>query len=202
MSANETEETRPNEHKHDFDGIEELDNDLPRWWLGIFAVSTLFAIFYWPYYHIFHPEELPAAKLESQMAAAAEADGGSDTVEADKVDEEATLQEKYKQPELWKESAKAKFDTYCMPCHLTDGGGTIGPNLTDDYYIHGGKISDILRVIREGVPEKGMISWKTQFKPEEMENLALYVRSMRGTTPANPKAPEGKKVDESGAFIE
>lgn len=187
------------EHNHDFDGIEELDNDLPRWWLGIFWVTSLLAVFYIPYYHFIAPEKLPRAALEADMQARADQ---LEAIEAEKPkDREAVLQARYKAGG-WQESAKADFDMYCMACHATDGGGTIGPNFTDDYYIHGGTLTNIYDTISEGVPMKGMVSWKVTMKPEQMENLALYIRSLRGTTPAVAKAPEGRKVDEAGNFIE
>lgn len=193
------------QHQHDFDGIEELDNDLPSWWLGIFAVTILFAAFYVPYYHFMHPEKLPEAayaeemdKLQAKKAEAA-AEG---KVEADSpADREAELQEMMAAGG-WKESAQADYNTYCMACHTADGGGLVGPNFTDDYYIHGGRLVDIIKVITEGVPDKGMIAWGSQLKPEQIRNLAFFIRDLRGTTPANPKAAEGRLVDEAGNFVD
>jgi len=198
------EDELPKHQQHDFDGIVELDNDLPRWWLGIFWVTILFALFYVPYYHFINPEKLPRAKHAAEVAAldAKRAEAKADR--AERIEESAggdTLAERYAAGG-WQADGKQTFDTYCMPCHATDGGGGIGPNFTDDYYIHGGKIEDFIRIINEGVPEKGMVSWKALLKPEQIEHVAFYIRSMRGTTPAQPKEPQGRKVDEQGAFIE
>ncbi len=188
-------------HQHDLDGIEELDNDLPRWWLGIFWVSIGLALFYVPYYHFLHPEKLPRAALQADLDARAEALAKVEAAAPKGDDAETQLREKMVAGG-WQESAKTDYNTFCMPCHATDGGGTIGPNFTDDYYIHGGTLTDIKRVITDGVPDKGMISWKASLKPDQIENLAFYIQSLRGTTPAVAKEPQGTKVDEMGRFIE
>ena len=203
-------EDKAMEHNHDFDGIEELDNDLPRWWLGIFWVTMALAVFYVPYYHFMHPEKLPSAAWEAENTAKIDAAVGAEAATPDATAEsgtsgggeelEAALWAKY-EAGGWQDAAKADFNTYCMPCHAPDGGGTIGPNFTDDYYIHGGRLTDILHVINEGVPAKGMISWKISLKPDQIERLTFYIHSLRGTTPAVPKAPEGKLVDEKGNFV-
>ncbi len=193
-------EDKHKEYHHDFDGIEELDNDLPGWWLGIFWVTIALAVFYVPYYHWMHPEKLPKGAYESHVAAV-EAKRAEAAEAAPKAEGEDALLALY-EAGGWQDGAKANFTTFCVPCHAPDGGGTIGPNFTDDYYIHGGKISDMIQVITEGVPAKGMVPWKTTFKPEQIQELAFYIRSLRGTTPATPKAPEGRQVDEQGNFLE
>lgn len=189
------------EHAHDFDGIVELDNDLPRWWLGIFWVTMALALIYVPYYHFMHPEKLPEAALAADLAERAAALAAVQAKQPKAEDLEASLQARYAAGG-WQGSAKADFDIYCVPCHGPDGGGTIGPNFTDDYYIHGGRISDLYHTISEGVLDKGMVAWKLALKPEQMENLALYIHSMRGTTPAAPKEPQGVRVDEAGVPLE
>ncbi len=195
-----SEDKKP-EHEHDFDGIVELDNDLPRWWLGIFWVSMILAVFYVPYYHIMHPEKLPEAALEASLAERAEQLAAIEAAKPKPADQESILLERYKAGG-WEDAAKADFGSFCMPCHAPDGGGTIGPNFCDDYYIHGGKLTDMVKVITEGVPAKGMIAWKVSMKPDQIERLAFYIKALRGTTPVTAKAPEGKKVDEVGNFIQ
>ncbi|CAM2007526.1 cbb3-type cytochrome c oxidase N-terminal domain-containing protein [Acanthopleuribacter pedis] len=189
-------------HQHDFDGIEENDNDLPHWWLGIFAVSILFACFYVPYYHFLNPEKLPHAALQAEMAAreAAVAQVAEQKAAEAPEDPEAALTATYSAGG-WEESGKAVYTANCAACHANDGGGTIGPNFTDDYYIHGGKLSDLIRVVTEGVPTKGMISWKPILKPQQIQDVSFYVRAMRGTTPATPKEKQGELVDEAGNFV-
>ena len=157
--------------EHDFDGIEELDNPLPGWWLGIFWVTILLAAFYVPYYHFINPDKLPRASYEAEMAAsAAEKEAAKEAEPAEAIDLNALYE-----AGGWEESAKADFNMFCLACHGPDGGGTIGPNFTDDYSIHGGTLENIIRVIEEGVPEKGMISWKVQLKPEQIRNLAFFI---------------------------
>ena len=83
------------------------------------------------------------------------------------------------------------FTAQCSACHANDGGGGVGPNLTDQYWIHGGDIKDLFSTIKYGVPQKGMISWQSQLTPAQMQNVASYILTMQGTTPANPKEPQG-----------
>ncbi len=196
-------EDKKPQHQHDFDGIEENDNDLPRWWLGIFAVTIAFAVFYVPYYHFMHPEKLPHAALQAELdqrqtvLAAAEAEKAAEQP----ADPNATLTAAF-QAGGWEESGKAVYNANCAACHAPDGGGTIGPNFTDDYYLHGGKLSDIIHVVTEGVPAKGMISWKPILKPDQIRDVSFFVRSLRGTTPAQPKEKQGELVDEAGNFVD
>lgn len=170
---------------HEYDGIREYDNPLPRWWVMLFYFGIAFAVVYIPWYH-FGPGPLMLEEYEAEMAAAAaampEKTGPSDADLAAAQGDPARIA-----------AGKATFATLCVACHTADGGGLVGPNLTDDYWIHGGSMKDVVHVITEGVPEKGMISWKTQLKDEEILAVAAYVKSLRGTTPANPKAPEGEK---------
>jgi cytochrome c oxidase cbb3-type subunit 3 len=82
------------------------------------------------------------------------------------------------------------YTTMCAPCHRPDGGGLVGPNLTDDYWIHGDKFSDTVKVIWNGVPDKGMVTWKGTLKPDEILAVASYIYKLRGSNPPNPKPPE------------
>ena len=93
---------------------------------------------------------------------------------------------------------KAIFQEKCTACHGPDGGGTVGPNLTDAYWLHGGTINNIFKVIKYGVPEKGMISWEKQLSPTDIQKVASYVISIKGTKPTNPKEPQGELLDEIG----
>ncbi|MAU26006.1 MAG: cytochrome C oxidase subunit III, partial [Muricauda sp.] len=91
------------------------------------------------------------------------------------------------------EAGKAIFETNCVACHMADGGGGIGPNLTDEYWILGGGIKNVFNTISEGGRDgKGMVAWKNSLKPVEMAQVASYVLQFQGTTPANPKDPEGE----------
>lgn len=171
---------------HDYDGIKEYDNPLPRWWLWLFYLTIAWAGVYVVYYH-FGPGPDPEAEYRAEMAAAEAAGIGVGA-----ADLAARLEAGLNDPTVLA-TGKAVYDKNCVACHGPDGGGLVGPNLTDDHFIHGPKPADLLKVIREGVPAKGMLAWEKTLGPDELVGVAAYVHSLRGTTPANPKAPEGKK---------
>ncbi len=172
---------------HDFDGIQELDNELPPWWLPMFYVTLVWSVAYLIYYHVLGIGPSSLEEYQAEMARAAQMyrqpapQTPAATVLEPRMDE-ASLRE-----------GKAIYDKNCIPCHGKLGEGLIGPNLTDDYWIHGGRFEDVVRTITNGVPAKGMIAWKTVLKPEDIVKVASYVESLRGTNPPNAKAPEGEK---------
>lgn len=173
---------------HSYDGIKELDNDLPAWWLYGFYVSIIFAFVYLAYYHLFDGEN----QTEEYLAAVAQAE---EDIEAYKAENPDLIDAS--SVELLTEASdlKAGEDIYmasCMACHRPDGGGSIGPNLTDEHWILGGGISNVFQTISEGGRDgKGMVSWKSELSPMEMAQVASYVISLEGTNPPDPKAPEG-----------
>ena len=173
---------------HAYDGIQEYDNPLPRWWVWIFYASIIFAVVYFfdPFGTIRGPGRL---KEYSQQLAEAEKrwPKSSGTVDAAAL---ATLAKDQKTLTL----GKTVFATNCAPCHRADGGGVIGPNLTDEYWIHGGTLADIYKTISEGVLAKGMPNWGKMLKPDQVSAVAVYVGSLQGTNPPNPKASQGDKV--------
>jgi cytochrome c oxidase cbb3-type subunit III len=171
---------------HEYDGIQELDNKLPKWWLGLFFITIIFAVVYFVSFHVLkigaNPEEeynneVAAAKMEFKEA------GPANTINASNV----TLLT----DDAAKAEGKAIFDKNCVVCHLAQGQGLVGPNLTDEYWIHGCKIGQIFNIITVGVPDKGMISWQTQLTPEQIQKVASYIVSLQGSNPPNPKAPQG-----------
>ncbi len=172
---------------HEADGIRELDNLLPRWWVWLFYFTTLFAVGYMVYYHVLRWGDLQAVQFEKEfkrgelVKAAALAKFESSL---------ATLQPST--DEVIKAKGHQTFSTLCAPCHRADAGGLVGPNLTDDYWIHGSNFVDNLKVIINGVPEKGMLTWKTMLKPSEIYAVASYIYTLRGTHPPNPKPPENQ----------
>jgi cytochrome c oxidase cbb3-type subunit 3 len=89
------------------------------------------------------------------------------------------------------DAGKAVFDKNCVVCHKAQGQGLVGPNLTDNFSIHGCRYIDITRVIANGVPEKGMISWRTQLTMDQILQVSSYLMTLRGTNPPDPKAPQG-----------
>jgi cytochrome c oxidase cbb3-type subunit 3 len=170
---------------HDADGIRELDNLLPRWWVWLFYLTTIFAVVYMGYYHVFKAGDLQAAEYtreakagdEIKMAALTKFESTLGTLEPSK---DAAVLGKGQQV----------FLQMCAPCHRPDGGGLVGPNLTDDYWIHGSNYVDNLKTIINGVPEKGMLTWRGVLKPNEIQAVASFAYTLRGTQPPNPKPRE------------
>ena len=180
---------------HDYDGIKELDNSLPPWWLYGFYITIIFAIVYLLRFHVFNGTN-QFEELKNEYAVAnAEIEEYKKTAK-DLVDFNTVTQ-------LTDASSlafgKQVFETICVACHKADGGGGIGPNLTDDYWILGGGIKNVFHTITEGGRDgKGMIAWKQSYKPSEIQQIASYVLTLQGNTPAEPKAPEGELwVDET-----
>lgn len=171
---------------HEIDGIQELDNLLPRWWVWLFYLSIAFAVVYMLYYHVFDWGDPSLVKYKKEMA---HAQAQLELMRGDEPDPLANPEPSADPAVL--ASGASLFARNCMICHGDKGQGGIGPNLTDDYFIHGGTFADKVHVIREGVPAKGMIPWKTTLKPDEILAVASHVNSLVGTNPANPKAPEG-----------
>lgn len=170
---------------HEYDGIRELDNRLPRWWVWLFYITIIFAVGYMAYYHVFQMGELSAAEYNRANAI------GAAIKNAAQAKFEASLEslEPSKDAEILGRGNHV-FLTYCAPCHRPDGGGLVGPNLCDDYWIHGSKFSDNLKIIISGVPDKGMLTWKGVLQPSEIYSVASYIYTLRGTHPPNPKPPE------------
>lgn len=171
---------------HAYDGIEEYDNPMPAWWVWAFIASIVFAPFYYFYYHMSGEDRGVYAELDDALAAASSS--GTQLAETS-----AALLGYLDDPELLG-LGKAIFDTQCMPCHQADGGGLVGPNLTDDHYIVIREITDIPNQIREGNLAKGMTPFKGVLSEPDIVRVAAYVASLRGTTPANPKAAEGEVI--------
>jgi len=173
---------------HNYDGIKELDNSLPPWWLYSFYASIIFAAVYLVRYHIFEgPDQ--ETEFEREMVAANLAIEEYKKTAKDLVDIN-TVTLLTDASDL--SAGKSIFETNCVACHMADGGGGIGPNLTDEYWILGGGIKNVFRTLVEGGRDgKGMISWKATLKPLEMAQVGSYLLTFQGTTPTNPKAPEG-----------
>jgi cytochrome c oxidase cbb3-type subunit 3 len=170
---------------HEYDGIRELDNKLPRWWLWLFNLTILFAVLYLVYYHVLNKGKLMAAEYEAEMKIGNEIKAKAMTEFENNM---ASLQPS-KDPVVLAEG-KETFQKLCAPCHRADGGGLVGPNLCDDYWIHGSNFVDNLRTIWDGVPSKGMVTWKTTLKPSTIYAAGSYIYTLRGTNPKNPKPPE------------
>ncbi|HTI70801.1 MAG TPA: cbb3-type cytochrome c oxidase N-terminal domain-containing protein [Candidatus Limnocylindria bacterium] len=170
---------------HEYDGIQELDNKLPRWWVWLFYLCTLFAVAYMFYFHVFHMGELSIAEYIRE----AKAGDALKNAAQEKFESSLASLEPSKDPAVLAKGQNT-FMTYCAPCHRQDGGGLVGPNLCDDYWIHGPKFEDNLKTIVTGVPEKGMLTWKGVLQPSEIHAVASYIYTLRGTQPPNPKPRE------------
>ncbi|MEA3287716.1 MAG: cbb3-type cytochrome c oxidase N-terminal domain-containing protein [Candidatus Marinimicrobia bacterium] len=253
--------------EHDFDGIQEYDNDLPGWWKSLFWLTIIIAVIYVPYYHLVG--DLQEVEYQKEMGTYSEVGMGRGAMtgysspfasdgemtpamraEMDKVldapfdeqlmramskadsDQLAALEAAF--PEVYAsyasggvsapaapaasvgssnetppealailtddaslEAGKKVWDTQCFSCHLNDGGGMIGPNMTDDYWIHGGDMASIVHLINVGVPAKGMVPWETILTPDQISQVASFIKvKLVGTTPAVAKAPQGDLFEE------
>ncbi|WEK33866.1 MAG: cbb3-type cytochrome c oxidase N-terminal domain-containing protein [Candidatus Pseudobacter hemicellulosilyticus] len=174
---------------HDYDGIRELDNRLPPWWLyGFYITIAIAGIYLWRY-HVSNSaplsaEEYMIAVKEAEVQKAAYLKKTANNVDETNVKlltEASAL-----------ENGKTVFVKNCAACHGQAGEGTVGPNLTDDYWLHGGSISDVFKTVKYGYPEKGMRSWKEDLSPVQMAQVASYIKSLHGTNPANPKEKQGE----------
>jgi cytochrome c oxidase cbb3-type subunit 3 len=177
---------------HDYDGIQELDNRMPPWLQSLFYATILFAAVYSAYYFGGFGD-MQLAELDKEIATAEiEKKAYMEQVGAS-IDENSVtlLTEK-----AGIEQGKKIFQEKCTACHGAEGGGTVGPNLTDGYWLHGAGIQNLFKVIKYGVPEKGMISWEKQLSPTDIQKVASYVVSLKGTKPANAKEPQGEIADD------
>lgn len=173
---------------HEYDGIQEFDNPLPNWWLATFYGAIVFSFLYVGYYH-FGSGPAPEKELADEMAEI----------------KTTQLQNKQSEPPLTEADLLAVFNDSgrrnagsilfkekCSSCHGVQGEGLIGPNLTDKFWIHGdGSLLAIFKTVSEGVPEKGMPPWKALLKKDELQSVVAHVNGLKGTKPANPKAPQG-----------
>lgn len=205
---------------HEYDGIYELDNDLPQWWVWLFNLCIVWAVLYMAYFHILgigylsadeykkevnpnyvrsesgppklfgiFPEYRPVYYDDKQHRRAVgvplkvfvEEKRESDTMTYVALTDQASLA-----------GGKEIFTAKCVSCHGKFGEGGIGPNLTDQYWLHGGDFSNILKTVKFGVPTKGMITWRYELKPEQILQVASFVATLQGTNPPNGKAPQGE----------
>lgn len=182
--------SEPNKDKvldHDYDGIREYDNRLPNWWLMILYGTVVFAFCYWVYYHTWGVGKTPEQRYQVTMAEAAQAeffkadgqDLTNDAMWAMSRDPERTAE------------GKAIFQQFCVVCHSEEGRGNVGPNLTDSYWLHGGKPLDILKTVTRGVPDKGMAAWGNQLGPHRVQSVVSYVLTLHNLNLPG-KAPQGE----------
>ncbi len=185
---NESDQLKP----HEYDGIKEYDNNLPRWWIGTFILTVVFGFGYWLYYHVYGigasnykewAKDKAIYQKQYESVLNQKDIGPSDDAIKALLAQKNVMQE-----------AKQIFDQNCAVCHGVEGQGVIGPNLTDEYWLHGGTPAQIYHTIENGVVEKGMLSWKGTLSPDQIKKIAAYVILLKGSNPPNPKAPQGDKV--------
>jgi cytochrome c oxidase cbb3-type subunit 3 len=178
---------------HDYDGIRELDSKVPPWFLWLFYLTIAFAVIYMLDYHVFSSSPLQDEEYQLQVQQAEIERAALINSGAFLNEESVTL---LTDPTAL-DAGKQIFNANCVACHAADGGGLVGPNLTDDYWIHGGGIKNIFKIVKYGVVAKGMISWQSQLSPKQMQDVSSYIVSFHGIAPANPKQPEGTIWKES-----
>lgn len=174
---------------HNYDGIKELDNRLPPWWLYLFYGCIFFSIVYLARYEMMGADD-QETELRKEIAQA-KVDVAKYMLTAPDRMDESKVTILTDAESLSK--GKATYTANCAACHRADGGGQIGPNLTDDHWIFGGSIKNLFHTISNGGRDgKGMVAWKATLKPTEIQQVASYILSLQGTHPKDPKAPDGE----------
>lgn len=180
---------------HDYDGIHELDNSLPPWWLAMFYITIFAGVAYFAYYHIYDYGMSSSEAYALEMKYANEARERFMEKQANMINESnvtALVDEKLIA------AGAGIYKSNCIACHGALGEGGVGPNLTDNYWLHGtGDIKSIFKVIKYGVPQKGMIAWKDQLRPADIHQVASFILTLKGTQPPNAKEAQGERVEES-----
>lgn len=182
---------------HNYDGIRELDNNTPPWFTAAFFGTIVFAFVYMYRYHVAESAPLMIDEFKMEMALADAEKLEFLKTQANAIDENTVVQLEEGQYE----EGKAIFKTACAVCHGDKGQGTVGPNLTDDYWLHGGSVKDIFTVIKYGVIDKGMKSWKDDYSPSQIAQLTTFIKKLAGSNPPNPKEAQGELYKEVTAAI-
>ncbi|MCC7460054.1 MAG: c-type cytochrome [Proteobacteria bacterium] len=184
MSEEKKDQVRP----ATYDGIQEYDNQLPKWWVFTFILSVIFAFIYWSRYYVFESAPNQATELSQKMSEVNKIQGKSAPTESADF---AALSKDLKAIE----QGGSVFKTNCVACHGQLGEGGIGPNLTDKYWLHGHQPEQIEQTIIKGVIEKGMTPWKGILSASQIRQVTVYVMSLEGSNPPNAKAAQGEAVE-------
>lgn len=174
---------------HSYDGIQELDNFMPPWLQHVFTGTIAIAIVYFAYYTVLGFGMTGVEEYEEELRIAAIENESRGTSALASIDE-TNVELDNSGPSL--SGGKTIYEANCAACHAADGGGGVGPNLTDEYWIHGGGIKDVFAVVKYGVIEKGMVPWEDQLNPQQIQYVSSYVLSLQGTAPAAPKEAQGE----------
>jgi cytochrome c oxidase cbb3-type subunit 3 len=182
---------------HEYDGIRELDNSLPPWWLYLFYITIIWGVGYVIYYHVGNWGPNQEQEYVSAMEVAEEQKAAFLATQADLVDEKSVT---LLTDEASLAEGKEVYLANCVACHGAAGeGNAVGPNLTDKYWIHGGSVQSVFSTIKYGVVQKGMQAWQAQLRPQVMQKVASYILSLQGSNPPNAKDPQGDLFDETAA---
>lgn len=177
--------------EHQYDGIEELDNPTPPWFMTLFYGTIGIAVLYLLVYHVFGDGNIMVKEYTQEVTIAEKERAVYIAKVSGSINENTVTLVKDSRAI---EAGKAVFSQFCVACHGQNAEGVIGPNLTDEYWLHGGSIKAVFHTITEGVPDKGMVAWKKQLNPLQIQQISSYILSLRGTNPPNAKAPQGEKV--------
>ncbi|MCL6259705.1 c-type cytochrome [Aquiflexum sp. TKW24L] len=180
---------------HSYDGIVELDNKMPPWLANVFFLTIGFAVIYFTYYTVLGLGQTQLEEYAEEHRIAAIQIEQYKALAVSSIDETSVV---FDESPVAIAAGQSIYSANCVACHAQDGGGGVGSNLTDEYWKHGGSINDIFKVIKYGVPEKGMIPWQDQLSPEQMQQVSSFVKTLQGTTPANPKEAEGDRYVPAG----
>lgn len=176
--------------EHEFDGIQEFDNKLPNWWLWTLYGTIIFSLFYWIVFHTLEIRPLPHEELATEMQAAAEAQlarAAAAGLSNETFDMMAAMDDRVA-------AGREVFVKHCVACHLDDGRGLVGPNLTDEFWVHGCEPMQMYEVVTDGIAAKGMPAWMNQLGPTRVQAVVAYVMTIRDTNVAG-KAPEGEPCE-------
>lgn len=176
--------------EHAYDGIAELDNPTPPWFMGLFYGTIAFGVVYLLIFHVFGGGDLQIEEYRQEMAIAEVQRAAYIKKVAGSINEN-TVALATDAKSL--DAGKTLYLQSCVACHGQQGQGGVGPNLTDEYWLHGGSVKAVFHTISEGVPEKGMMSWKKQLNPLQVQQIASFILSLKGSKPAGAKEPQGEK---------
>ncbi|SOD93364.1 cytochrome c oxidase cbb3-type subunit 3 [Spirosoma fluviale] len=176
--------------EHAYDGIHELDNPTPPWFMGLFYSTIAFGLVYVIVFHLTGLGDLQTAEYTQEVAIAEQQRDAYIKKVAGSINENNVA---FVKDAKAIDAGKAVFLQSCVACHGQQGQGGVGPNLTDEFWLHGGSMKSVFHTITEGVPEKGMMSWKKQLNPLQVQQVASYILTLQGTNPAGAKAPQGEK---------
>ncbi len=193
IEAETAEDAEPPLMDHAYDGIHEYDNPLPGWWSAIFIGSFVFAAMYGFYFHVANWGDSPEKHYASELAEFNGKKSVRDQAEAAHVTE-AALARNAQDGKLVEHGASV-FATKCISCHAAEGRGLIGPNLTDDFQLHGTTRMDMFHTVHDGVSSTAMIAWGEQLPAAEILDVVAYVTTLRGSNIAGGKAPQGERVE-------